>query len=61
MCYFRSYSLAWLIYIVIVIVQDKENGGISDRPYDAVDVFHTFFGVAGIAILFFSVDLIFSF
>ncbi|KZV41767.1 pentatricopeptide repeat-containing protein [Dorcoceras hygrometricum] len=25
---------------------DKENGGISDRPDDAVDVFHTYFGVA---------------
>lgn len=24
-----------------------ENGGISDRPDDAVDVFHTYFGVAG--------------
>lgn len=28
-------------------MQDKENGGISDRPDDAVDVFHTYFGVAG--------------
>ena len=27
--------------------QDKDKGGISDRPDDAVDVFHTFFGVAG--------------
>lgn len=27
--------------------QDPEAGGISDRPDDAVDVFHTFFGVAG--------------
>lgn len=27
--------------------QDPESGGISDRPNDAVDVFHTFFGVAG--------------
>ena len=29
-------------------LQDMENGGISDRPDDAIDVFHTFFGVAGI-------------
>lgn len=28
-------------------MQDKEKGGISDRPNDAVDVFHTYFGVAG--------------
>lgn len=27
--------------------QDKEKGGISDRPDNAVDVFHTYFGVAG--------------
>uniref|UniRef100_A0A6N2KLG9 Uncharacterized protein n=1 Tax=Salix viminalis TaxID=40686 RepID=A0A6N2KLG9_SALVM len=26
---------------------DTENGGISDRPENAVDVFHTYFGVAG--------------
>jgi geranylgeranyl transferase type-2 subunit beta len=31
--------------------QDSENGGISDRPDDAVDVFHTFFGVAGLSLL----------
>lgn len=28
--------------------QDKENGGISDRPDNAVDIYHTYFGVAGI-------------
>ncbi|CAL5362751.1 unnamed protein product [Camellia sinensis] len=31
----------------ILDCQDKEKGGISDRPDDAVDVFHTYFGVAG--------------
>ncbi|CAN6458098.1 unnamed protein product [Victoria cruziana] len=35
----------------ILDCQDKENGGISDRPDDAVDVFHTFFGVAGLSLL----------
>ncbi|KAK6116821.1 hypothetical protein DH2020_049451 [Rehmannia glutinosa] len=30
---------------------DVENGGISDRPDDAVDVFHTYFGVAGLSLL----------
>ncbi|KAH9290381.1 hypothetical protein KI387_034498, partial [Taxus chinensis] len=30
----------------ILDCQDREHGGISDRPDDAVDVFHTFFGVA---------------
>ncbi|CAN6458126.1 unnamed protein product [Victoria cruziana] len=35
----------------ILDCQDKENGGISDRPDDAVDVFHTFFGVSGLSLL----------
>ncbi|KAF8391444.1 hypothetical protein HHK36_023749 [Tetracentron sinense] len=35
----------------ILDCQDKENGGISDRPEDAVDVFHTYFGVAGLSLL----------
>ncbi|KAF3646084.1 putative TPR repeat-containing thioredoxin TDX-like isoform X2 [Capsicum annuum] len=35
----------------VVASQDKENGGISDRPDDAVDVFHTYFGVAGLSLL----------
>ncbi|KAL6578226.1 Geranylgeranyl transferase type-2 subunit beta 1 [Orobanche minor] len=30
---------------------DGEDGGISDRPDDAVDVFHTYFGVAGLSLL----------
>ena len=29
------------------LFQDTEQGGIADRPGDAVDVFHTHFGVAG--------------
>ncbi|CAN4086598.1 unnamed protein product [Withania somnifera] len=35
----------------ILDCQDKVNGGISDRPDDAVDVFHTYFGVAGLSLL----------
>eukprot|EP01018_Ginkgo_biloba_P011709 Gb_03754 [translate_table: standard] len=35
----------------ILDCQDREHGGISDRPDDAVDVFHTFFGVAGLSLL----------
>ncbi|KAK1549634.1 hypothetical protein Q3G72_005226 [Acer saccharum] len=35
----------------ILDCQDLENGGISDRPDDAVDVFHTYFGVAGLSLL----------
>jgi geranylgeranyl transferase type-2 subunit beta len=31
--------------------QDEEGGGISDRPEDMVDVYHTFFGVAGLALM----------
>ncbi|KAH0907478.1 hypothetical protein HID58_039305 [Brassica napus] len=35
----------------ILDCQDLENGGISDRPDDAVDIFHTYFGVAGLSLL----------
>jgi geranylgeranyl transferase type-2 subunit beta len=35
----------------ILRCQDPEHGGISDRPEDAVDVFHTHFGIAGLSLL----------
>ncbi|KAL0001773.1 hypothetical protein SO802_015554 [Lithocarpus litseifolius] len=35
----------------ILDCQDMENGGISDRPDVAVDVYHTYFGVAGLSLL----------
>lgn len=35
----------------ILDCQDEQGGGISDRPEDAVDVYHTFFGLAGLALL----------
>lgn len=31
--------------------QDEEDGGIADRPGDVPDVFHTFFGLAGLSLL----------
>ena len=31
-----------------------EMGGISDRPRDMVDVFHTVFGIAGLSLLGYS-------
>lgn len=31
--------------------QDEDSGGISDRPEDVADVYHTFFGIAGLALL----------
>jgi hypothetical protein len=31
--------------------QDEEDGGISDRPDDMVDVYHTFFGIAGLSLM----------
>ncbi|VAI86088.1 unnamed protein product [Triticum turgidum subsp. durum] len=34
----------------ILNCQDKENGGISDRPDNAVDIYHTYFGVAGLSL-----------
>ena len=41
----------WLSYPTPRILQDEDDGGISDRPEDAVDVFHTFFGIAGLSLL----------
>lgn len=35
----------------ILASQDTERGGISDRPGDMVDVFHTNFGIAGLSLL----------
>ena len=31
--------------------QDEEGGGISDRPEDQADVYHTFFGIAGLSLM----------
>jgi geranylgeranyl transferase type-2 subunit beta len=35
----------------ILSAQDTERGGIADRAGDAVDVWHTFFGLAGLSLL----------
>lgn len=35
----------------ITACQDGEEGGIADRPGDMPDVFHTFFGLAGLSLL----------
>jgi geranylgeranyl transferase type-2 subunit beta len=35
----------------ILACQDDETGGISDRPGDVVDPFHTLFGLAGLSLL----------
>jgi len=35
----------------ILNCQDKETGGISDRPDNAVDIYHTYFGVAGLSLM----------
>jgi geranylgeranyl transferase type-2 subunit beta len=35
----------------ILKCQDGDDGGIADRPDDMADVFHTFFGIAGLSLL----------
>jgi len=35
----------------ILCCQDVQDGGIADKPGDEADVFHTFFGIAGLALL----------
>ena len=32
-------------------LQDEHDGGISDRPEDMVDAFHTFFGIAALSLM----------
>lgn len=34
----------------ILAAQDPDLGGIADRPGDVVDVFHTYFGIAGLSL-----------
>ena len=34
-----------------LLAQDEEDGGISDRPEDMADVYHTFFGIAGLSLM----------
>ena len=45
------YVCAVLCFKNIDAPQDPEGGGIADRPGDMVDVFHTWFGVAGLSLL----------
>jgi len=44
-------KLSWIdsekLFEFILSAQDPDKGGISDRPNNMVDVFHTLFGVAG--------------
>lgn len=40
-----------LLFSFILSAQDEEEGGIADRPGDAVDVFHTLFGICGLSML----------
>jgi len=40
----------------VLAAQDPDSGGIADRPEDAADVYHTFFGVAGLSLLRDSVE-----
>lgn len=35
----------------ILKCQDEDDGGIADRPSDMPDVYHTFFGIAGLSLL----------
>lgn len=47
--------LAWVdrsaLAAFVLSCQDHMRGGISDRPDDAADVYHTFFGLAGLGLL----------
>lgn len=36
---------------MLYALQDEDDGGISDRPDDMADVYHTFFGIAGLSLM----------
>ena len=42
---------AQLELMLSILFQDLERGGISDRADDECDVYHTFFGIAGLSLL----------
>lgn len=46
--------LSWIdsqaLQAFILRCQDEDDGGIADRPGDASDIFHTLFGIAGLAL-----------
>lgn len=48
-------KVAWInedkLAAFILKCQDDEDGGIADRPNDMPDVYHTFFGIAGLSLL----------
>jgi prenyltransferase beta subunit len=35
----------------IISCQDEEDGGMSDRPGNTTDIFHTFFGLAALSLI----------
>jgi geranylgeranyl transferase type-2 subunit beta len=50
-----SYQVAWIdcdkLAGFILQAQDADEGGISDRPGNMPDIFHTFFGISGLLLL----------
>lgn len=39
------------LYARLHPLQDEEDGGISDRPEDMADIYHTYFGIAGLSLM----------
>lgn len=50
-----SYQVSWIdcdkLAGFILQAQDADEGGISDRPGNMPDIFHTFFGISGLLLL----------
>jgi len=61
-------KLAWIdrkkLGAYIISCQDKEDGGFADRPGNVADVFHCYFGMAGLSLLgfgnFTAIDPVFA-
>ncbi|RHY27354.1 hypothetical protein DYB32_006842 [Aphanomyces invadans] len=53
--HFLAGKLHWIntdkLIQFILNCQDKDDGGIADRPGNVSDIFHTFFGICGLSML----------
>jgi len=62
------HRIGWIdrkkLALYILSCQDSEDGGFSDRPGNVADVFHCYFGMAGLSLLgygqFSSIDPVFA-
>lgn len=47
----ETHTLSYCLPHPVFLFQDEDDGGISDRPDNMADVYHTFFGIAGLSLM----------